>query len=47
MPDHLGYIAAAYTVVLGSALAYLIWMRRRVARARQELRDSEAHSGAE
>jgi len=47
MPDNLGYIAAAYSVVLGAALAYLIWMRRRVARAREELRESEAHSRAE
>jgi hypothetical protein len=46
MPDHLGFVAAAYCVVLGPAAGYVLWLRARVARVRAELRDSEPRGGA-
>ena len=45
MPDNLAYIAAAYAVVLGSALSYGLWLRLRVTRSRRALGTSRQAGG--
>jgi hypothetical protein len=46
MDSNFGFVVASYALVVGTTLAYTIWMRGKAARLRSELRSGPSAPGA-